>query len=143
MRPAPSSGSQFNASRSSTPAVDASNHDNRRNAAGGAKTLKTRAHPLGNTRSRPSPLGLMALTTWLIYCICPLLVFYLLKRSINSSERERRKLLPPGPPGVPLLGNLLDFPTTKNWLTWRRLAEEYGACDRALVSYFRATNPYA
>jgi len=32
----------------------------------------------------------------------------------------------PGPPGLPLLGNLLSFPKAKEWLAYARWAEEYG-----------------
>ncbi|KAJ3898383.1 cytochrome P450 [Lentinula edodes] len=34
--------------------------------------------------------------------------------------------LPPGPPGIPILGNLLQLPTTRPWLTFDKWREQYG-----------------
>lgn len=33
---------------------------------------------------------------------------------------------PPGPPGLPLVGNLRDLPSHEAWLTYRRWGREYG-----------------
>jgi hypothetical protein len=33
---------------------------------------------------------------------------------------------PPGPRGLPLLGNILQFPKEKEWLTYAKWAEKYG-----------------
>lgn len=35
--------------------------------------------------------------------------------------------LPPGPPGRCLIGNLLDFPRSKEWLTLKEWAKDYGS----------------
>jgi hypothetical protein len=34
--------------------------------------------------------------------------------------------LPPGPPPLPLIGNLLDMPKEKDWLTYRAWNDQYG-----------------
>jgi hypothetical protein len=34
--------------------------------------------------------------------------------------------LPPGPKRLPILGNLLDFPTELRWLTYNKWSKEYG-----------------
>ncbi|KXN86289.1 O-methylsterigmatocystin oxidoreductase [Leucoagaricus sp. SymC.cos] len=34
--------------------------------------------------------------------------------------------LPPGPTGLPLIGNILDMPSTREWLTFARWGEKYG-----------------
>ena len=54
---------------------------------------------------------------------------------INGIQRWRRSRagnltglpLPPGPPPLPILGNLLDLPKDKPWLTYDAWAQKYGA----------------
>ncbi|KAF5358609.1 hypothetical protein D9758_007690 [Tetrapyrgos nigripes] len=41
-------------------------------------------------------------------------------------QRRNRIPLPPGPRGYPLIGNLLDIPTSYEWLTWSNLGEKWG-----------------
>ncbi|GJE96382.1 cytochrome P450 [Phanerochaete sordida] len=40
-------------------------------------------------------------------------------------EDDRRGAHPPGPPGLPLLGNLLDMPDNPSWTTYIRWGEKY------------------
>ncbi|KAK0204931.1 cytochrome P450 [Desarmillaria ectypa] len=51
------------------------------------------------------------------------LLVYLLSR---LSLRRRRLPLPPGPKGLPLIGNLWDVPTEYPWVTYARWAATYG-----------------
>ncbi|KAK0185241.1 cytochrome P450 [Armillaria mellea] len=39
---------------------------------------------------------------------------------------SRHPPLPPGPRGIPLIGNLLDMPSEKEWLTFAKWGEKYG-----------------
>jgi hypothetical protein len=38
----------------------------------------------------------------------------------------KRGRLPPGPIGLPLIGNLLDMPSEQEWLTFAKWGELYG-----------------
>lgn len=49
--------------------------------------------------------------------------------------RKPKKTLPPGPSGIPILGNLLDIPTRNAWLRYQELGRQYGtllSSDRIL-----------
>jgi hypothetical protein len=48
-----------------------------------------------------------------------LLKLYLASRAI-------RKRLPPGPPGMPVIGNLLSWPSSKGWLTLTQWSQTHG-----------------
>jgi cytochrome P450 len=56
--------------------------------------------------------------------------FYLVQRIFNIRGQT---ILPPGPPKWPLLGNLLDMPTTKEWLTFAQWGRTYGDISSVTV----------
>jgi hypothetical protein len=60
-----------------------------------------------------------------LYCLlsaCTLLVF---AWTFHRYGRHNH-LYPPGPPGVPVLGNLLDIPSRFEWITYEKWARTYG-----------------
>jgi hypothetical protein len=42
------------------------------------------------------------------------------------AKRRNQLPLPPGPKGLPLIGNLLDIPQNKPWIVYNEWAERYG-----------------
>ena len=41
-------------------------------------------------------------------------------------SRRQRHRFPPGPKGLPIIGNILDMPTQNAWLTYKKWSREYG-----------------
>ena len=61
----------------------------------------------------------------LLFCLCLFLAAY------GLTKIQRRKhghgALPPGPPGLPFLGNALQIPLAHSWLAFTEWAQQYGA----------------
>ena len=53
---------------------------------------------------------------------------------------KRRTLLPPGPPGWPLIGNLFDFPTHAPYKTFGAMSKTYGKSICASHKYICVTH---
>ncbi|KAH7099893.1 cytochrome P450 [Auriculariales sp. MPI-PUGE-AT-0066] len=56
--------------------------------------------------------------------IAALTAVWLLGQTIVS--RRAKRSFPPGPPGLPLVGNLLDMPNVTEWLVYAEWAKKYG-----------------
>ena len=57
------------------------------------------------------------------------------KEIVSRRSRNPRRLpLPPGPKGLPLLGNIFDLPQTIPWVGYDKLCQEYGKYIIALGS---------
>ncbi|KAI9441767.1 cytochrome P450 [Lactarius indigo] len=60
-----------------------------------------------------------------------LLSFFIAFRSIHGYQRRKGLPYPPGPPGWPIIGNLLDILPTTPWLVYTEFSKKYGH----IVSY--------
>lgn len=60
--------------------------------------------------------------------ICAFLFGFILL--IQKFKTRNRLPLPPGPPGLPLIGNLFDMPVGKPWETFKLWGDKWGeSCD--------------
>lgn len=59
-----------------------------------------------------------------VYALLVFVALSILKTLVRSI---RRISLPPGPKGLPLVGNLLDMPIERQWLTFARWGEIWGS----------------
>ena len=64
------------------------------------------------------------MSTIAVYIFLVLVALSILKALFRSI---RRISLPPGPKGLPLVGNILDMPVEREWLTFARWGEVWGS----------------
>ena len=73
--------------------------------------------------------------------ILPVLLAFIAGYFISAWRQKplsRRALLPPGPPGNFLFGNLRDMPTSQEWHRYTELARQYGTVSTQL---FQVNHP--
>ncbi|KAG6833863.1 hypothetical protein H0H87_011797 [Tephrocybe sp. NHM501043] len=59
--------------------------------------------------------------------LCAFVGLFILRK---VARRAQRAPLPPGPKGYPLIGNVLDMPSTQEWVTFTKWGEQYGESCR-------------
>ncbi|KAI0331347.1 cytochrome P450 [Cubamyces sp. BRFM 1775] len=67
-------------------------------------------------------LDLSSQTAWLLAVV----LFFLVCIKYILSRRARRLPLPPGPPGLPMLGNVSEIARSHAWIVYRDYAAKYG-----------------
>ena len=55
-----------------------------------------------------------------------LAIFAILSVVLVLKSKKRRHAFPPGPPGLPLIGNALDLPKSREWLAYQKWGRDYG-----------------
>ena len=79
-------------------------------------------------------LSSLALGIALFLIQLSLILVYLHRKSSQFTTRSAGRSLPPGPPGIPILGNLFDLPKRSPWLGYRGLSRRYGTLSRTFSS---------
>ena len=83
--------------------------------------------PLARVRHVPCTSDLFRLFRpgYLLDALAGGCVVYLLSRILTKDRNTR---LPPGPKKLPVIGNLLDLPSERQWETYAQWSKQYGAC---------------
>lgn len=67
-------------------------------------------------------------------------VLGLLTSAVVFSCLKQSTRLPPGPPGLPWLGNLFDIPSEREWVKYKEWSEQYGKpyvdCSRPFTEQY-------
>ena len=67
-----------------------------------------------------------------------LLSFLVACRAFHAYRRRRGLPYPPGPPGWPVIGNLLDLPSMSTWLAYTEFSKKYGVLSFSTTFFSEA-----
>ncbi|KAI9709926.1 MAG: hypothetical protein M1820_003004 [Bogoriella megaspora] len=62
--------------------------------------------------------------------IAAISIFYLISVLTTTRKLPKDSNYPPGPPGKPIVGNLLDIPPEHSWLKFKQWSDKYGSLMR-------------
>ncbi|KAL0578229.1 hypothetical protein V5O48_003766 [Marasmius crinis-equi] len=71
--------------------------------------------------------------TFLLPAVGIVTVLAIFRYGHAALKRSNPAPLPPGPKGIPILGNILDLPRTRPWITFAKWAQEYGPITHVRV----------
>lgn len=64
----------------------------------------------------------------MIVWLCAAISFLVFSTRVILRRRKSGLPFPPGPPGLPIIGNIVDFPTSNIPRSFHNLAKRYGTC---------------
>ena len=69
-----------------------------------------------------------------------LAILTVLAAALFWHSRRQRYRLPPGPKGLPIIGNTLDMPSQNTWLIYEKWSQEYSDCRSLCVDWSSLTS---
>ena len=77
------------------------------------------------------------ITPTYVFIFSQLFIVFVVQHLIR---KRWRKGLPPGPSGIPLLGNVYDIPQEAPWIAYRDLAAKHGTLSTLLIYMYSKNN---
>ena len=70
-----------------------------------------------------------------VICIAGIFLVWPLYYWLRARSTYRPQPLPPGPPGLPIVGNAFDIPSSMPWKTFQELSKKYGISLQASLGH--------
>lgn len=85
----------------------------------------------------PFLLSILSMVENRLFLVCGLLAIV---STLIWKKRRLQLPLPPGPRGIPIIGNLLDLPKEKDWEVYQHLAHQHGT-QTTSINFGFSRNP--